>query len=75
MIIPWQDIETETLINIIDSVILREGTDYGFEELSLEQKRTNLLEKIKQGKAVIFWSELHETIDIKDKNKINFIQE
>ncbi|AZI13675.1 YheU family protein [Avibacterium paragallinarum] len=67
MIIPWEELEEETLINIAESFILREGTDYGVEELSLQQKTQNLLAKIRQGQAVIVWSELHESIDIKDK--------
>ncbi|MGC7589159.1 YheU family protein [Bisgaard Taxon 46] len=67
MLIPWQELESETLDNIIESFILREGTDYGLEELSLEQKKQNLRLKIQQGSAVIVWSELHESIDIKDK--------
>ncbi|MCW9710366.1 YheU family protein [Avibacterium sp. 21-586] len=67
MIIPWQDLEEEMLINIAESFILREGTDYGERELSLKQKTQNLLTEIRQGKAVIVWSELHESIDIKDK--------
>ncbi|OOF37263.1 YheU family protein [Rodentibacter heidelbergensis] len=67
MIIPWQDLEPTTLDNIIESVVLREGTDYGVEEVSLEQKKAQLLTKICNGRAVIVWSELHESIDIKDK--------
>lgn len=67
MIIPWQDLEPETLDNIVESVILREGTDYGVEEVSLAQKKTQLLAKIRNGSAVVVWSELHESIDIKDK--------
>ena len=39
MIIPWQSLKEETLINLIESFILREGTDYGAEELSLSEKR------------------------------------
>ena len=38
MIIPWQELPTETLENIVESVVLREGTDYGSHEFSLEQK-------------------------------------
>ncbi|MCI7718579.1 YheU family protein [[Pasteurella] aerogenes] len=67
MLIPWQDLPEETLRNIVESVILREGTDYGVQELTLEQKTQNLLAKIRQGSAVIIWSELHESIDIKNK--------
>ena len=67
MIIPWQELPTETLENIVESVILREGTDSGSHEFSLEQKKQHLLNKIHNGSAVIVWSELHESIDIKDK--------
>lgn len=67
MLIPWQELESKTLDNIIESFILREGTDYGSQELSLEQKKENLRLKIQKGSAVIVWSELHESIDIKDK--------
>ena len=67
MIIPWQELEIDTLTNIVESFILREGTDYGIAELSLSDKTENLLNQIRQGSAVIVWSELHETIDIKNK--------
>ncbi|MDG6895728.1 YheU family protein [Volucribacter amazonae] len=68
MIIPWQELEEQTLINIVESFILREGTDYGMEELPLATKRATLLAKIKQGDAIIVWSELHQSLDIKDKS-------
>lgn len=67
MIIPWQDLEESTLYNVLDSFILREGTDYGTRELSLEEKRERLLNQLKADKVVIVWSELHESLDIKDK--------
>ncbi|AHG76859.1 YheU family protein [Mannheimia varigena] len=67
MIIPWQDLEESTLHNVLDSFILREGTDYGETELSLEEKRERLLSQLKADKVVIVWSELHESLDIKDK--------
>ncbi len=67
MIIPWQELEESTLYNILDSFILREGTDYGEKELSLEEKRERLLTQLKADKVVIVWSELHESLDIKEK--------
>lgn len=71
MIIPWQELEMDTLVNIVESFILREGTDYGMEELPLAHKTQTLLNQIRQGNVVIVWSELHETIDI--KNKMDFL--
>ncbi|QLB20637.1 hypothetical protein A6B43_03360 [Vespertiliibacter pulmonis] len=67
MIIPWQALEQDTLYNVLDSFILREGTDYGERELSLEEKRTRLLAQLQADKVVIVWSELHQSLDIKDK--------
>lgn len=67
MIIPWQELEESTLNNILDSFILREGTDYGEKERSLEEKRACLLAQLKADKVVIVWSELHESLDIKEK--------
>ncbi|WP_171489951.1 YheU family protein, partial [Acinetobacter baumannii] len=29
MLIPWQDLSPETLENLIERFVLREGTDYG----------------------------------------------
>lgn len=69
MIIPWQDLEKSTLNNILDSFILREGTDYGERELTLDEKRDRLLAQLKADKVVIVWSELHESLDIKDKRQ------
>lgn len=69
MIIPWQELAEDTLINIVESVILREGTDYGSHEQTFEQKKKALLNRIRQGNAVIVWSELHESIDIKNKTE------
>lgn len=67
MIIPWQDLEESTLYNVLDSFILREGTDYGERELSLAEKRERLLQQLKADKVVIVWSELHKSLNIKDK--------
>lgn len=67
MIIPWQNLDPTTLDNIAESIVLREGADYGTEEISLSRKKQQLLTKIRNGDAVIVWSELHESIDIKDK--------
>lgn len=67
MIIPWQALEPATLTNVLDSFILREGTDYGERELSLEEKRERLLAQLQAEKVVIVWSELHQSLDIKEK--------
>ncbi|EAS63099.1 MULTISPECIES: YheU family protein [Photobacterium] len=70
MIIPWQDIAPETLTNLIEQFVLREGTDYGEVEMSLENKVNYVMQQLKSGDAVIVFSELHESVDIKLRNQL-----
>ncbi|MGF1699946.1 YheU family protein [Photobacterium makurazakiensis] len=65
MIIPWRDIDPDTLVNLIEHFVLREGTDYGEQELSMEQKVQRVRQQLDKGEAVIVFSELHESVDIK----------
>ncbi|EHK0839601.1 YheU family protein [Vibrio parahaemolyticus] len=69
MIIPWQDIAPETLENLIREFVLREGTDYGAVEISLQNKIDQVKTQLEKGEAVIMFSELHETVDIQLKAK------
>ncbi|ATM99208.1 MULTISPECIES: YheU family protein [Proteus] len=64
MIIPWSELSTETLDNLIESFVLREGTDYGIQEKTLEQKVADVKKQLKSGEAVLVWSELHESVNI-----------
>ena len=68
MIIPWQDLSPETLDNLIESFVLREGTDYGEHDRSLEQKVNDVKRQLKSGDVVLVWSELHETVNIMPRN-------
>ncbi|QIQ22366.1 YheU family protein [Zophobihabitans entericus] len=67
MMIPWQDLDPDTLQNVIEYFVLREGTDYGSEEKTLDEKVQDVKLQLQQGKAMLVWSELHETLDIKIK--------
>lgn len=70
MIIPWQSLKPETLTQVLESFILREGTDYGEQEKSLEEKVDALKEQLQKNKIQIVWSELYETVDIKQINSL-----
>ncbi|OCG15622.1 hypothetical protein A9G28_01345 [Gilliamella sp. Fer1-1] len=65
MIIPWQDLDPQTLTNLIEYFVLREGTDYGLQEKSLQEKVDEVKLQLINGSVAIFWSQLHETMDIK----------
>lgn len=64
MIIPLEQLSNETLTAIIEDFILREGTEYGAEDVSKEAKITQVKKQLEQGSAVLVYSELHESVNI-----------
>ncbi|TBL49862.1 YheU family protein [Obesumbacterium proteus] len=69
MIIPWENLAADTLDSLIESFVLREGTDYGVHEKSLTQKVEDVRRQLKNSEAVLVWSELHETVNIMPKGQ------
>jgi uncharacterized protein YheU (UPF0270 family) len=70
MLIPYQEIPKDTLYNLIESFVLREGTDYGMQEASLEDKVEQVMLQLKQGVVVIQYSEEHESVNIVTKESL-----
>ncbi|WP_107853240.1 YheU family protein [Oceanimonas marisflavi] len=64
MIIPFRDLPEDTLNNLIEHFVLQEGTEYGEQDVSLEQKVFEVKQQLERGDAVIVYSELHETVNI-----------
>lgn len=64
MEIPWQQLDPDTLTNILESFVLREGTDYGEVEKSLAQKVADVQAQLARNEVVLVYSELHETLTI-----------
>lgn len=64
MKIPYQQLDPDTLTTLIEHFVLQEGTDYGEQEQSLESKVDDVRRQLKEGQAVIVFSELHESVHI-----------
>ena len=71
MIIPWKDLDNETLDNLIEFFVLREGTDYGEQERSLKQKVDDVRRQLHSGEVVLVWSELHESVNIMPRSQFH----
>lgn len=65
MIIPIDEIAADTLDNIAREFVLREGTDYGEIEAELSDKVAQVITMLKSGDAILVYSELHDTVDIR----------
>jgi uncharacterized protein YheU (UPF0270 family) len=66
MIIPIQELSANVLYSVAESYVLREGTDYGAEEVSLDTKVQQVIAKLRSGEAVLVYSELYESVNIVD---------
>ena len=71
MLIPYQDLNPDTLDALIEAFVLREGTDYGDSELSLEQKVAMVRTQIQRGSVVICYSEQEESVDLLNTQDYN----
>jgi uncharacterized protein YheU (UPF0270 family) len=70
MIIPIAGLTEETLLSIIEGFVLREGTEYGEADVSLEDKVQQVLAQLKLGEVLLVYSELHETVNIIPKQQL-----
>lgn len=70
MIVPWNQIDADTLENLIQEYVTRDGTDYGEREVSLEAKVDQVRERLKKGEAVVWFDEVTETVNILPREEI-----
>jgi uncharacterized protein len=64
IVIPHGELSAEALRGVLESFVLREGTDYGEREFSLEQKVAHVLRQLERGEAQIIFDAVLESIDI-----------
>jgi uncharacterized protein len=62
--IPYTELSSEALRGVVEAFVLREGTDYGEQEFSLEQKLHHVMHQLERGEAQIVFDPNTETIDI-----------
>lgn len=58
------DLAPDTLRAVIESFVLREGTDYGLHETTLDDKVAQVLAQLRAGKAHIVFDPATESVTI-----------
>ena len=58
------DLEPDTLRAVIESFVLREGTDYGVRETPLETKVAQVLTQLRRGEAHITFDPATESVNV-----------
>ena len=62
--VPYTDLSDDALRGVVDSFILREGTDYGDRTFSHEQKVAQVLRQLQRGEARILFDPLDSSVTI-----------
>ena len=64
ILIPHGELSAEALHGVIESFVLREGTDYGEREYSLQQKAAQVRAQLERGQARIVFDPESNTVTI-----------
>jgi uncharacterized protein len=64
VVVPYTELSAELLHAVIESFVLREGTDYGEQEVSLQDKVARVVGQLKRGEARIVFDPESESITI-----------
>lgn len=62
--VPHTELSADALRGVIESFVLREGTDYGTRDVSLEDKVAQVLRQLERGEARIMFDPASESITI-----------
>ncbi len=62
--VPYTELSADALQGVIESYVLREGTDYGAQTYSLEQKVAHVMRQLQRREAQIMFDPNTESIDI-----------
>lgn len=62
--VPHTELSADALRGVVESFVLREGTDYGERDVSHEQKVAQVLRQLERGEAQIMFDPVTSTIDI-----------
>ncbi len=64
VVVPHTELAADLLHAVVESFVLREGTDYGEKEFSLEDKVAHVIGQLKRGEAHIVFDPGTETVSI-----------
>ena len=64
IIVPHTELSPDALTGVIQSFVLREGTDYGAQEVDFDTKVQQVLRQLERREAEIVFDQNTESIDI-----------
>ncbi|HEY2736401.1 MAG TPA: YheU family protein [Polyangiales bacterium] len=62
--IPLDDLSPDALLGVVDDFVLREGTEYGASDFSLQQKVAHVMQQLERSEAQIVFDPNSDSLDI-----------
>ena len=62
--VPHTELSPEALRGVIESFVLREGTEYGEREFTLEEKLAHVMHQLERGEAQIMFDPVSSSVGI-----------
>lgn len=62
--VPYTQLSAEALQGVIESFVLREGTEYGERDFTLDEKRLHVMHQLERGEAQIMFDPQSQSVDI-----------
>ena len=70
MFIPYTELSKDALAALIEDFVTRDGTDYGWDEMSRQEKTTHLLALLKSGELLISYNAATESCGLLAKGEL-----
>jgi len=67
--VPHAELPPATLRAVVESFVLREGTDYGHRDATFESKVADVMRQLDRREAVIVYDPVSDSVDIVVKRK------
>ena len=74
IIVPWKDLPPDTLHNLIEEFVTREGTDYGDTEIATATKVEQVREQLKKEQVFVLFNDITESVSILSKEQLTDIE-
>lgn len=69
IIVPWKDLPPDTLTNLIEEFVTRDGTDYGDQEIPTATKVEQVRNQLKKEDAFVVFDEVTESVSVMGKEQ------
>ncbi|MBL8269320.1 MAG: YheU family protein [Steroidobacter sp.] len=67
--VPHTELSPEALRGVIESFVLREGTEYGEREFTLDEKLAQVMRQLQRGEAQIMFDPVSSSVSIVVPNR------